>query len=214
MKIIHELLSHYMKHTKRELASTAKRTSSFNEFIREIFGKTDGNSWRKGKRLVERFDIDTSHYKIAKYPKKLLEEVVTKSYSVKEMCDHLNIKVGSGPYVKKKAKEMGIDFSHFKKRSFPKPKKLTWKEVLTKRDGDNRRSPYILRRCLVESGRTYKCETDGCLISNKWIGKTITLQVHHIDGDCLNNKPNNLMFLCPNCHTQTSNWCYKGGKDG
>ena len=31
----------------------------------------------------------------------------------------------------------------------------------------------------------------------------IPLQIHHIDGDCLNNKEDNLQLLCPNCHSLT-----------
>ena len=29
--------------------------------------------------------------------------------------------------------------------------------------------------------------------------------MHHIDGDCTNNKIENLQLLCPNCHSLTSN---------
>ena len=40
---------------------------------------------------------------------------------------------------------------------------------------------------------------------NPYTHKTI-LQIHHKDGDCTNNKPNNLMVLCPNCHAMTENF--------
>jgi hypothetical protein len=30
------------------------------------------------------------------------------------------------------------------------------------------------------------------------------VEVHHIDGDAGNNKPENLKVLCPNCHSMTS----------
>jgi len=203
-----------MKYTKRELASIAKRTSSFNEFIREIFGKTDGNSWRKGKALVEKFGINTSHYKVHKYTKEMLVEVVQKSETMAEVCRKLGLKRGGGSqsFITRRIKEFGIDCSHFKKRSFPKTKKLKWQEVLVKRKSGNRRSPYILKRCLMQFGRNYKCGADECVVSEQWLGIPITLQVHHIDGDCLNDEPENLMFVCPNCHTQTDNWCHKGRK--
>jgi len=202
-----------MKYTKQELDKIAKETSSFNSFIREVYGKTDGNSWRKGKNLVEEFGIDTSHYKIPKYTKEILEPVVNKSNSMSEVSKHLRIKPGGGSqfFVKQKIKEFGIDCSHFKKHIFPRTKCKTPKEVLVvKPEGSTRTTPYILRRCLIEIGRKYICEAEDCLVSESWLGSPITLQVHHIDGDCLNNKSNNLMFVCPNCHTQTSNWCAKG----
>ena len=34
----------------------------------------------------------------------------------------------------------------------------------------------------------------------------VPLQIHHIDGDCTNNKEENLQLLCPNCHTLTENY--------
>lgn len=40
----------------------------------------------------------------------------------------------------------------------------------------------------------------------KWMGKKIPLEVHHIDGDNLNNEIENLQLLCPNCHAQTDNF--------
>ncbi len=38
--------------------------------------------------------------------------------------------------------------------------------------------------------------------------KTIPLELEHIDGNYLNNKEDNLLILCPNCHSLTST--YKG----
>jgi hypothetical protein len=34
----------------------------------------------------------------------------------------------------------------------------------------------------------------------------IPLEVHHIDGNHLNNELENLQLLCPNCHALTENW--------
>lgn len=34
----------------------------------------------------------------------------------------------------------------------------------------------------------------------------IPLQVHHKDGNCLNNNEENLELLCPNCHSLTENY--------
>ena len=36
--------------------------------------------------------------------------------------------------------------------------------------------------------------------------KRIPLQIHHIDGNCLNNKEENLQLLCPNCHSLTDTY--------
>ena len=48
---------------------------------------------------------------------------------------------------------------------------------------------------------------DICGMGNTWNGKSIILEVDHIDGDSDNNLPNNVRLLCPNCHSQTETSC-------
>jgi len=55
------------------------------------------------------------------------------------------------------------------------------------------------RQFLTEE-RGYRCEV--CGISD-WQGRSITLQVDHIDGHHENNHKENLRLICPNCHSQT-----------
>lgn len=50
-----------------------------------------------------------------------------------------------------------------------------------------------------------KCQICGWGEINSSTNK-IPLQIHHIDGDCLNNKIDNLQLLCPNCHSLTANY--------
>lgn len=42
--------------------------------------------------------------------------------------------------------------------------------------------------------------------NSEWIGEPITLELEHIDGDNQNNVKENLLLLCPNCHSQTPTW--------
>lgn len=50
-----------------------------------------------------------------------------------------------------------------------------------------------------------KCEKCGWSVKNEYTG-TIPLEIHHIDGDCTNNKEENLQVLCPNHHSLTENF--------
>lgn len=49
----------------------------------------------------------------------------------------------------------------------------------------------------------YACKACGI---EDWQGQPLSLDVDHIDGDPTNNFPDNLRFLCPNCHRQTDSW--------
>lgn len=51
--------------------------------------------------------------------------------------------------------------------------------------------------------RGRKCEN--CYLET-WQDELIPLEIHHLDGDKLNNTLENLQILCPNCHALTDNW--------
>lgn len=50
--------------------------------------------------------------------------------------------------------------------------------------------------------RGEKCECCGWAVRHAVTGK-VPVQVNHKDGDALNNRPENLELLCPNCHSLT-----------
>ena len=61
----------------------------------------------------------------------------------------------------------------------------------------------------LEKLRGHRCE---CCGLEMWLGQPITLEIHHKDANKLNNTLDNLMLLCPNCHSQTDTW-NKGRRD-
>lgn len=67
-----------------------------------------------------------------------------------------------------------------------------------------------LRKKIVEDGiKKNECEICGV---SEWLGKKISLELHHIDGNRFNNELSNLQILCPNCHSQTENYAGKSNK--
>ena len=63
---------------------------------------------------------------------------------------------------------------------------------------------YKLKKRLIEEGyKEHRCEI--CDV-NAWNGCELTLELHHIDGNSMNNELKNLQILCPNCHSQTESY--------
>jgi Zn finger protein HypA/HybF involved in hydrogenase expression len=64
------------------------------------------------------------------------------------------------------------------------------------------KSRNFFRRYLTET-QGYECS---CCNISEWNNKPIVLEVDHIDGNSENNRPENLRFICPNCHSQTDTY--------
>lgn len=57
----------------------------------------------------------------------------------------------------------------------------------------------------------HKCK---CGITDSWESSPISLQLEHKNGIHDDNRIDNLTFLCPNCHSQTSTYAGKSGRKG
>lgn len=64
----------------------------------------------------------------------------------------------------------------------------------------------------IKEFRLIPITCNGCGIGEIYNNKPIKLQIHHIDGNNKNNEINNLMLLCPNCHSQTTTFCGRKNK--
>lgn len=62
----------------------------------------------------------------------------------------------------------------------------------------------ILRKTIIQENLIpYKCAICGI---TEWQGKTLSLELDHINGENNDNRLENLRFLCPNCHSQTTTY--------
>lgn len=71
------------------------------------------------------------------------------------------------------------------------------------------RGRHNLKHRLVKAGLKDGC-CEGCGL-NSWREKPLNLALHHINGDRLDNRLENLELLCPNCHSQTETYSGRNG---
>ncbi len=61
----------------------------------------------------------------------------------------------------------------------------------------------LRKRLFSEKIKEEKCELCGL---TEWLGKKLSLEVDHKDGNRYNHSLSNLQILCPNCHSQTDTY--------
>ncbi len=75
--------------------------------------------------------------------------------------------------------------------------------------GVHRSRMHLKRRLLAEGLKEPSCAVCGI---SEWRGSSLSLALHHINGDRLDNRVVNLELLCPNCHSQTDNFAGRNGR--
>lgn len=152
--------------------------------------------------------------KIWSFTKEFLEEAVKNSKSLNQVLIYLKCDNRSSSYkiLKNKLYHENIDFSHIKLglntnkgKTFLKKKKPL-SEILIENSTYLR--VHLKSRLLNEGLLENKCYECGLL--PEWNNKKLSLQIDHINGVADDNRLFNLRMLCPNCHSQTSNF---GGRN-
>lgn len=147
--------------------------------------------------------------KIYKLSDEQFVELLKKSSTISEVLFKLGytVKGNSWGYsqVKRRIDDLNLDYSIFKgKSAVIKITKLNnvRKEDILKENCKHQRT--VLRRYVIKNNLIpYKCAICGC---TEWQGKTLSLELDHINGINNDNRLENLRFLCPNCHSQTSTY--------
>lgn len=146
-----------------------------------------------------------------KYTFELLSPIVEKSLSYAEVLRRLDLKQagGSQSNIKRLVQKFGISTDHFLGRvrnqgeDHRGPRRAPIEEILVLRDHlAHPEKAYKLRRAMIETGLPFRCAL--CGMEAIWNDQPLMLTIDHINGRRFDNRRENLRFLCPNCHSQTS----------
>ena len=139
-----------------------------------------------------------------------LKEMVRTSITMAELMRKLGYTANRGNSfhgLKKYLDGLHIDYSHFKGKAHGTSITIKYdlKDIL-KENSTYSNMTKLKKRVLQNQLLEYKCAICGI---NEWQGKTLVLQLDHINGNNRDNRLENLRLLCPNCHSQTPTFCRK-----
>jgi len=144
-----------------------------------------------------------------KYTKEILQDAVNKSNTLANVLRILGLKQagGSQTHIRNMIQKFNIDASHFVGQSHGKgqpsiSKKTSHQILILRPDSDRRQKREQLHRALIQIGVPYECNV--CNQQPIWLGNVLTLDIDYINGNWLDDRQENLRFLCPNCHSQYS----------
>ena len=197
--------------SKEQVLEIINKTSSIKEFITYIGRKINGGSWYLVKQLSSKFNIN---FNKLYYNSITEEEYLLKPNHCLNCQKELTFKQRNNKFC---CSSCAVTFNNKKRVKFDSKKKenKSCKEekyiqlVQLFEEGNNfiigtNQVPTFIRRYLFQKYNNC-CQICGWGKENPYNHK-IPLAIHHIDGDCTNNRISNLELLCSNCHSLTNNF--------
>jgi hypothetical protein len=204
------------KHSPETLALAVAFSWCLTDLLERLGEPQDRYVRRHVAYLVRKDGLDTSHWDPSPrryYTDDALRAAVAKSVSYAAALRLLGVPVTGGQHahLARRIRRAGIDTSHFLGQAHNRGRTWIRREptsvLVVLPEGSDRPQTKPLRRALLTAGVPEVCAL--CGSDGTWLGQPLRLVIDHIDGSWLNNLLENLRFLCPNCHAQTSTWCRK-----
>ena len=147
--------------------------------------------------------------------KEEFEIAASNAFSISEMCRNLGMKPCGGNYklMHNAIEKYNINIDHFRGQGWNiglkfrpiNPKPLN--DILVNKS--TYQSFKLKNRLIKEGIKDHICECCGLTM---WRNEKIPLELHHINGNNTDNRLENLLLLCPNCHALTDSYRGRNNK--
>jgi 5-methylcytosine-specific restriction endonuclease McrA len=140
------------------------------------------------------------------YTIEILKQEVEKALCWSDVCRGVNVSVCTFNYKRMQnlCKENNIPTDHFNvKKAYQRGKRIWTTETLFTTDS----TPYrTIVKDFMKRNNMIKDTCEECGQNSNWNNKQLNMELDHINGNSKDNRLENLKFLCPNCHSQTSTY--------
>ncbi|MET9498228.1 HNH endonuclease [Streptomyces sp. NPDC006552] len=201
---------------KEILADAAARSTSIRDMFVHMGIPPQDGPYGHVRRKLDTFGIDTSHFTSGRartgehlYPQAEFTRAVASSRTLAAVLRKLGEpRVNGSTFAKAKRSidAYGLSTEHFTGQGHlvgtVSPRRKGAQAILVRQAPGSRRTPTsLLRRALCDIGTPAVCAA--CGLGELWRGKRLVLEIDHVNGDRADNRPENLRYLCPSCHSQT-----------
>ena len=167
----------------QEIIDLVPKVNSYSKLLKELGCTKNGGNQEKIKKIIEDLNLNVDHF------------IYGKRNSKKNYCLVCGKEIGLN------SKFCSNECSTVYKNKIKVEK---WKAgKLSGTIGSDNIATFVRKYLFNKYNNA--CQCCGWNKVNPYTN-LIPLQIHHIDGDCLNNKEDNLQLLCPNCHSLTENF--------
>ena len=198
--------------------------------IHQVMMKCEMGGGGNNERFIKRISdlcLDISHFKTRQIHTKYIQKagspldaiddetfkmLVKNNRSWKDLAIACGYSRGGSQKIVSRIEKLGVNTNHLDDRDLIPTDKLF---VV---DSHFTSSKEIKKRLIRDFDRPYECaayknanftKCDGVLM---WNNKEIVLQLEHKNGNNTDNRLENLEFLCPSCHSQTSTFPGRNSK--
>ena len=207
------------RYSDLQLAQGLEQCRNTRELLLFLGLAPRGGNYETVRARIAELGLDGSHLSTFRWGRQLsdcshseIESAVSCSSSLAEVCRRLELKLGGNQSrLRIRIEALGIDKSHFKGGAWSqgarlRPRKPIEAYLVT---GRLVKTDRLKHRLILDGLKRSICEA--CL-RGRWNGRSIPLELDHINGRRDDNRLENLRLLCPNCHAQTPT--YRGRNIG